>query len=179
METRWPGISLSSRYTQCDTPGASLTAILTGMGNFCIWETGAFFWVYRLFLMCQRFIVGVKGLNKVSQKKFSSLVWCKIWETYRILPLCWSCLWTLLCWHPRHGLCSATQLLVKARATLGLWALYILYPHLQVTYVCPLLFPPPALASRNTIQGKSLQSCTGPLEKQVWREGNASRAGED
>lgn len=46
VETCWPGISLSSRYTQCDTPGASLTAILMGMGNFYIWETSAFFWLY-------------------------------------------------------------------------------------------------------------------------------------
>jgi len=44
--------------------------------------------------------MGVKGLNKVSQKKFSSLAWCKISGIYRILPSCWSCLWTLLCWHP-------------------------------------------------------------------------------
>lgn len=174
METCWPGISLSSRYTQCDTPGASLTAILTGMGNFCIWEMSAFFWVYRLFLMCQRFIMGVKGLNKVSQEKFSSLVWCKISGTYRILPSCWSCLWTLLCWRPWHSLCSATWLLVKARAFVHP------VPTFTGTYICPSLLPPPALPSRNTMQDKSVPGCTGPLEQQtVWREGNTSRAGED
>lgn len=120
------------------------------MGNFCIWEMSAFFWVYRLFLMCQRFIMGVKGLNKVSQEKFSSLVWCKISGTYRILPSCWSCLWTLLCWRPWHSLCSATWLLVKARAFVHP------VPTFTGTYICPSLLPPPALPSRNTMQDKSV-----------------------
>lgn len=144
------------------------------MGNFCIWEASAFFWVYTLFLMCQGFIVGVKGLNKVSQKKFSSLVWCKISGTYRILPSCWSWLWTLLCWHRWHSLCSATWLIVKARSTLSLWALYNLYIHIHYrTHICPSVFPLPALpffaelhgpsrTANSLKRGKHIQSWRGP-----------------
>lgn len=134
-----------------------------------------FFEFIDLFLMCQRFIMGVKGLNKVSQKKFSSLVWCKISGTYRILPSCWSCLWTLLCWCPWHSqsLFSDTPFHKDKGRTEVMSNIYLMYTLTRHLYLSLFLSLPSPILSCLEIQltfsslGKSLQGCTGPLKQQM------------